>query len=45
MPGITLGKYAIVGASSVVTHDVPDYGVAVGNPARVVKTLDPDKFE
>ena len=45
MPGITIGKYAIVGAASVVTHDVPDYGVAVGNPARVVKTLDPDKFE
>jgi acetyltransferase-like isoleucine patch superfamily enzyme len=45
MPGITIGKYAIVGAASVVTHAVPDYGVAVGNPARVVKTLDPDKFE
>lgn len=39
--GVTIGKYAIVGAASVVTHDVPDYAVAVGNPARVIKYLDP----
>ncbi|MDE5834435.1 MAG: galactoside O-acetyltransferase [Ruminococcus sp.] len=45
LPGVTVGKYAIVGASSVVTHDVPDYAVVVGNPARIVKTLDQSKFE
>lgn len=45
LPGVTIGKYAIVGAASVVTHDVPDYGVAVGNPAKVIKILDKDKFE
>ncbi|WP_314720382.1 DapH/DapD/GlmU-related protein [Parvimonas micra] len=45
MPGICIGKYAIVGASSVVTHDVPDYSVVVGNPARVIKELDKNKFE
>jgi acetyltransferase-like isoleucine patch superfamily enzyme len=45
LPGVTVGKYAIVGASSVVTKDVPDYAVAVGNPARVIKYLDKDKFE
>lgn len=28
-----------------VTKDVPDYAVAVGNPARVIKYLDKDKFE
>lgn len=44
LPGITVGKFAIVGAGSVVTKDVPDYAVVVGNPARVVKTLDADKF-
>lgn len=43
--GVTIGKYAIVGAAAVVTHDVPDYGIAVGNPAKVIKTLDPDKFD
>ncbi|MDE5765434.1 MAG: galactoside O-acetyltransferase [Ruminococcus sp.] len=45
LPGVTVGKYAIVGAASVVTHDVPDYGVAVGNPAKLIKTLDSSKFE
>lgn len=35
--GITLGKHSIIGAGSVVTKDVPDYSVAVGNPAKVVK--------
>lgn len=44
-PGVTIGKYAIVGAAAVVTHDVPDYGIAVGNPAKVIKELDPDKFD
>lgn len=44
MPGVTVGKYAIVGAASVVTHDVPDYTVAAGNPARVIKQLAEEKF-
>lgn len=45
LPGVTIGKYAIVGAGAIVTKDVPDYGVAVGTPARVVKTLDKNKFK
>ena len=45
LPGVTVGKYAIVGAASVVTKDVPDYAVAVGNPARVIKYLDKNRFE
>jgi len=32
--GITLGKYAFIGAGAVVTKDVPDYALVVGNPAR-----------
>ena len=44
LPGVTVGKYAIVGAGSIVTKDVPDYAVVVGNPARVIKYLDKDKF-
>ena len=44
LPGITIGKYAIVGAASVVTHDVGDYEVVVGNPARVMKTLESERF-
>ena len=45
LPGVTVGKYAIVGADSVVTKNVPDYAVVVGNPAKVVKVLDKDKFK
>ena len=44
MPGVCVGKYAVVGAMSVVTKDVPDYAVVVGSPAKVVKTLDPERF-
>lgn len=45
LPGVRVGKHAIVGAASVVTKDVPDYAVAVGNPARVIKMLDREKFK
>jgi len=36
LPGITLGKWCMVGAGSVVTHDVVDFGLVVGNPAKLV---------
>lgn len=45
LPGVTVGRYAIVGAASVVTKDIPDYAVVVGNPAHVIKTLDKARFE
>ena len=45
LPGVTIGKYAIVGAGAIVTKDVGDYEVAVGVPAKIVKTLDKDKFD
>jgi acetyltransferase-like isoleucine patch superfamily enzyme len=34
LPGITIGRWALVGAGSVVTKDVPDNAIVVGNPAR-----------
>jgi maltose O-acetyltransferase len=37
LPGVRIGNYAVIGTGSVVTHDIPDYAVAVGNPARVVR--------
>lgn len=33
--GITIGKYAMVGAGAVVTRDIPDHGLVLGNPARL----------
>jgi acetyltransferase-like isoleucine patch superfamily enzyme len=39
--GVTVGENSIVGAGSIVTSDIPDNCVAAGNPARVVKQLDP----
>ena len=42
-PGVTIGKYAVIGAGSVVTKDIPDYGVAVGVPAKVIKMQNPDE--
>jgi acetyltransferase-like isoleucine patch superfamily enzyme len=37
LPGVSIGSHAVIGTGSVVSRDVPDYAVAVGNPARVVK--------
>ncbi|MDY0328078.1 MAG: acyltransferase [Arcobacteraceae bacterium] len=39
LPGVTIGRNSVIGANSVVTKDIPDYSVAVGSPARVVKIL------
>ncbi len=41
-PGVRIGRGAVVGANSVVKDDVPDYAVAVGAPARVVRELMPE---
>lgn len=37
LPGVTIGTGAVIGAGAVVAKDVPEYAVAVGNPAKVVK--------
>lgn len=40
LPGITIGEKSLVGAGSVVTHNVPDGEVWVGNPARKIRDID-----
>lgn len=45
LPGVCVGKHAVVGACSVVTKDVPDYAVVVGSPAKVIRMLDPERFQ
>lgn len=39
LPGVTIGEGAKIGAHSLVKHDIPPYTVAVGVPARVIKSL------
>ena len=39
LPGVTIGDRSVVGAGSVVVHDVPRDSLVVGNPARIVRTL------
>lgn len=41
--GVTIGDNTVVGAGAVVTRDLPANVVAVGNPARVIRTLDGDR--
>jgi serine acetyltransferase len=41
--GVTIGENSIVGAGAVVVHSIPANSIAAGNPARVVKTLDPNQ--
>lgn len=37
--GVTIGRNAVIGAGSVVTHDIPNNAVAVGNPAKVIRYI------
>ena len=38
MPGITIGEGAVIGAGAVVTRDIPPYTLALGIPAKVIKS-------
>lgn len=40
LPGVTVGRYCVIGAGAVVTKDIPDFTLAVGVPAEPVKTLE-----
>lgn len=42
LPGITIGQYAMVGAGTVVTKDVPPFAIVVGNPARITGYVNSD---
>lgn len=39
LPGVTIGDHSVIGAGAVVNRDIPANCVAVGNPARVIKTI------
>lgn len=40
MPGVHIGNNVVVGAGAVVTHDIPDNSLAVGVPAKVIRTIE-----
>lgn len=39
LPGVTIGNDCVIGAGSVVTHDIPDHSLAVGNPCHVIRQV------
>jgi len=39
LPGVTIGKNSVIGAGSIVTRDIPENVVAVGNPCRVLRSI------
>ena len=43
LPGVSVGEGSVIGARSVVAEDVRPFTVAAGNPARVIRTLDPSE--
>lgn len=45
LPGITIGNNVVVGAGSIVTKDIPDNVVAVGNPCKVLRKIDKHDYE
>ncbi|MBR4705523.1 MAG: acyltransferase [Paludibacteraceae bacterium] len=45
MPNITIGKCCIIGAGAVVTHDVPDYAIMAGVPAKKIGEVDKESIK
>ena len=40
LSGVTIGEHSIIGANSVVTHDIPAFCIAAGQPAKILKRWD-----
>lgn len=45
VPGVTIGKASVVGASSVVTRDIEPYSVVGGNPAKLIKKREQEEVD
>lgn len=44
LPGVTIGKCSVIGSGAVVNKNIPEYSIAVGNPAKVIKKINPDEL-
>jgi acetyltransferase-like isoleucine patch superfamily enzyme len=44
MPGVNIGEGVVIGGGAVVTKDIPDYAIIGGNPAKIIKYRNIDKF-
>ncbi|NBJ93788.1 sugar O-acetyltransferase [Parablautia muri] len=45
LPGVTIGNHVVIGAGSVVTKDIPDHVIAVGNPCKVLRAITEEDFK
>lgn len=45
LPGVEIGDWCVIGAGSCVTSNIPSYSIAVGNPAKVIKTYSFEKHQ
>jgi acetyltransferase-like isoleucine patch superfamily enzyme len=43
LPGVTIGRGVTIGAGSVVTKDAPAFHVVAGNPARIIRKIEPNE--
>jgi acetyltransferase-like isoleucine patch superfamily enzyme len=43
LPNVSIGKYVIIGANSVVTKSIPDYSIVIGSPARIISQFNQEK--
>jgi len=44
LPGVTIGEGSVIGAGSIVTHNIPKMAICAGNPAKLIKYRDPQKY-
>lgn len=42
LPGVNIGKCSVIGSGAVVNKSIPEYSIAAGNPAKVIKNINPN---
>ena len=44
MPGVSIGKCSVIGSGAIVNKSIPEYSIAAGNPAKVIKKINPNEL-